>query len=71
MTIVLYEKCLATHDWQHEYSDEYRITRKGREEKEQLQRMQKLYDTDFTLWNYYAPEEFKRGIANECNIKAN
>jgi hypothetical protein len=60
MSIVLYEKCLAFCDWQHEYSDDYRVTRKGREELVQLQRMQKLYDTDFTLWNHYAPEEFKK-----------
>lgn len=62
MTIALYEKCLQQHDYFHEFSDDYRITRKGREELVQLQRMQKLYDVDFTLWNHYAPQEFKKGL---------
>ncbi len=60
MSIALYEKCLAAHDFFFEFSDDFRVYRKGREELAQLQRMQKLYDEHFTLWNYYAPEEFKR-----------
>ncbi len=60
MTIALYEKCLASHDWFYDFSCDYSVYRKGRAEKEQLQRMQKLYDADFTLWNYYAPQEFKK-----------
>jgi len=70
MSIALYEKCLLLHDWTHDFSDEYRITRKGREEKVQLMRMQKLYDEDFTLWNYYAPVEFKKGLTNERHTKS-
>jgi hypothetical protein len=62
MTIALYEKCLAAYDWTHEFSDDFRVYRKGREELEQLRRMQKLYDEDFTLWNYYAPKEFKINV---------
>jgi len=62
MSIVLYEKCLAAHDWEFDRSDDFRVYRKGREELVQLQRMQKLYDADYTLWNYYAPEEFKKNI---------
>jgi hypothetical protein len=62
MTIALYEKCLAFHDWFYDFSCDYSVYRKGREELVQLQRMQKLYDTDFTLWNHYAPQEFKKNI---------
>jgi hypothetical protein len=60
MTIALYEKCLAFHDWFSDFSCDYSVYRKGRTEKEQLMRMQKLYDKDCVLWNHYAPQEFKR-----------
>jgi hypothetical protein len=69
MTISLYEKCLASCDWYAAWSDSYTVYRKGQDQMEQLRRMQKLYDTDYTLWNYYAPQEFKKGIINERNTK--
>jgi hypothetical protein len=70
MSIALYEKCLAAADWYSDYSDDYTVYRKGREELAQLQRMQKLYDTDFTLWNHCAPEEFKK-IIKKGNFEMN
>lgn len=60
MTITLYEESLKSHDWWHEYSDSQEVYLKVREELVRLRRFQKLYDEDFTLWNYYAPEEFKK-----------
>jgi hypothetical protein len=60
MSIALYEKCLIFHDWFSDFSCDHSVYRKGRAEKEQIIRMQKLYDEDCTLWNYYAPEEFKK-----------
>lgn len=55
-----YEVQLRIHDWLYEFSDDFRVYSKGKREREQLERMQKALDPDCSIWNNYAPEEFKR-----------
>lgn len=60
MSIALYEEALKSFDWWYEHSDSQEVYLRGRAVYHHLQRMRKLYDEDFTLWNYYAPKEFQR-----------
>mgnify|MGYP000497543750 CR=1 FL=1 len=57
-----YKYLLTTHDWSYEYSDDHRVYTKGREEKNKLYWYQERIDQNFTTWNEYAPEGYKRNV---------
>lgn len=51
---------LRTHDWFYEYSDDHGVWRRGSDERDQLRRLQEEIDSDYKVWNQYAPDMFKR-----------
>ena len=55
-----YRSLLQDHDWYYEYSDDHNIYTRGETERSDLRRMQEKIDEDFSIWNEYAPKEFKR-----------
>jgi hypothetical protein len=60
MTTALYIEALKSFPWDDDYSDDFRVWDAWNIKRKQITRMQKLYDTDHTLWNCYAPEKFKK-----------
>lgn len=55
-----YIKLLHRHDWHYEYSDNQVVWRTGKEERDEILKMQKEIDIDFKMWNNVCPEQFKR-----------
>ena len=51
---------LRKHDWYYEYSDDHGVWRRGSDERDQLRRLQEEIDSDYKVWNQYAPDMFKR-----------
>lgn len=51
---------LRAHDWSFEYSDSHSVWQRGRASLGELQALQCRLDSDFAIWNNYAPEGFKR-----------
>lgn len=56
-----YRKKLKSHDWTFEYSEDQSVWRRGRQERDALQQLQKRLDPDCTIWNSIAPSDFQRG----------
>lgn len=55
-----YRALLQDHDWYYEYSDDHGSYTNGHEEKTAIRILQLKVDEDFSIWNEYAPEDFKR-----------
>lgn len=55
-----YRAALRNHDWSYDYSDDPRVYRAGRLEREALLAKQRVYDPDWSIWNEIAPEGYKR-----------
>lgn len=50
-----YAADLKAHDWEHEFSDDGSVYRRGRAEYLRLQAVQRAIDRDFAIWNAHAP----------------
>jgi hypothetical protein len=55
----LYAQKLRQHDWHYEYSDDGHTYRKGRQEREELRRLQQRLDRDFSIWNEHCAPGFQ------------
>ena len=51
-----YRTKLASHDWYYQYSDDGSVYRKGRDQYQELVKMQKVLDVDSAIWNAYSKE---------------
>ena len=60
MTKEEYLSKLKTHDWFYEFSDDFVVWRMGQVADALLRKAQTLHDPEFTLWNQYAPKDFKK-----------
>lgn len=58
-----YKKLLRWHDWWHEYSDDSRAWREGRQQREEIYKLQRVVDPDYRLYNEAAPKELRMGGA--------
>lgn len=60
----LFEYCqaLQLHDWSFEYSDDHSVWQRGRASLGALQEMQPKVDPDFTVWNKFAPTDYRRQV---------
>lgn len=52
---------LKAHDWEHEFSEDYRVWRAGRDSLALLRAMQKEVDLDGSIWDQHAPEGHRIG----------
>jgi hypothetical protein len=61
----LFDYCAALHmhDWSFEYSDDHSVWQRGRMSLGALQEMQSKVDPDFTIWNKFAPEGYRRKVS--------
>lgn len=50
-----YLTALRTLDWQHEFSDDERAYRRGRQQMQRIRELQPLVDPDTALFNAYRP----------------
>lgn len=57
-----YRGLLKNHDWYSEYSDDQRVWEKGSEEYQKIIKMAEQIDTDYSIFNEYAPDEYKRSV---------
>jgi len=55
-----YIRLLRSHDWTFEFSDDQQVWRRGSHERKELEFIQPQIDPDFTVWNKYAPKEFRK-----------
>lgn len=55
-----YRELLQHHDWTYEYSDDIRMWRAGKVQRDVINNLQPELDPDFELWNQYCPPEWKR-----------
>lgn len=55
----VYKRLLAQHDWFYNESDDPTVFRKGRDERVTISRLCLLCDSDYSIWNQYAPVELK------------
>ena len=55
-----YKKLLSWHDWYYDYSDDHSVWQRGHGERQDLYRMQDAIDSDYKIWNQYAPDMYKR-----------
>ena len=55
-----YKSLLSRHDWYYDYSDDHSVWTRGSNERKELNRMQDAIDSDYAIWNEYAPDMFKR-----------
>lgn len=55
-----YKSLLSRHDWYYDYSDDHSVWTRGSNERKQLNSMQDAIDSDYAIWNEYAPDMFKR-----------
>ena len=53
---------VKNHDWYSEYSDDQRVWEKGSEEYQKIIKMAEQIDTDYSIFNEYAPDEYKRSV---------
>tara|TARA_B100001939_G_C16842192_1_gene573596 strand:+ start:830 stop:1015 length:186 start_codon:yes stop_codon:yes gene_type:complete len=53
-----YIQKLKSHDWYHVYSDDHRVYTRGRDQRQELYRLQVELDPKFKVWNTYAPEPY-------------
>lgn len=54
-----YIDLLKGHDWYYQYSDDHSVYKRGQRERSNLISMQKEFDEYRTVWNKYAPEDFR------------
>ena len=54
-TLENYQKLLREHDWEHEYSADANVYRRGVEQRRELHRLRRLLDHDNVVWNSIAP----------------
>lgn len=52
---------LKAHDWGHEFSDDPRVWRAGRESLLLLRALQRELDLDGSIWDQHAPEGHRIG----------
>ena len=57
-----YRGLLKNHDWFSEYSDDQRVWEKGSTEYQKIIQMAEQIDTDYSIFNEYAPDEYKRSV---------
>ena len=50
-----YRFALMSHDWEHQYSDDQRVWRRGNEERKHLQAERAAIDADGAIWNLLCP----------------
>jgi hypothetical protein len=55
-----YRRRLKAHDWSYDYSDDYHVYKRGKEELGWLRGQQKMLDPDYTIWNSFAPYDYQR-----------
>jgi hypothetical protein len=55
-----YAAKLRQHDWHFEYSDDGRVYRRGRAEREELCKLQATLDADWQIWNAHCDPLFRR-----------
>ena len=55
-----YRKLLKHHDWFSEYSDDHKVWEKASVEYTQIICMAQQIDSDYKIFNQYAPDEFKK-----------
>lgn len=55
-----YRRRLDAHDWFGNYADEQKVWMAWREERIALEDAARILDRNFTIWNQYAPEQFKK-----------
>lgn len=55
-----YKSLLSRHDWYYDYSDDHSVWTRGSNERKELNNMQNAIDSDYKIWNEYAPDMFKR-----------
>jgi hypothetical protein len=58
-----YVSALKAHDWSHEFSDDGRVYRRGRDELEQLRATQQRIDRNFQVWNQHCDPQCMNGRA--------
>lgn len=61
----LYRLAMRQHDWSHEFSDEHRVWKAGRESLAKITEMQKDIDPDGEIWNQHAPVGYRIGRTAE------
>lgn len=59
MTLKDYINALKRHDWHFEYSDHRATYERGRNERVALRQAQRELDPLGTLWNEYAPADYR------------
>lgn len=55
-----YVSTLRRHDWSYAFADDYSVYRRGCDERACICRLQREIDQDFSVWNAYAPEEYRK-----------
>lgn len=60
-----YRKLLKHHDWFSEYSDDHSVWEKGSIEYTQILCMAQQIDSDYKIFNQYAPDEYKKESNHE------
>ena len=56
-----YRKLLKNHDWHSEYSDDHSVWERAAVEYTQIMCMAQQIDSDYKIFNEYAPDEYKQG----------
>ena len=59
-----YRKLLKHHDWFSEYSDDHSVWEKASTEYTKIICMAQQIDSDYKIFNEYAPDEFKKDSNN-------
>ena len=54
-----YIKTLEKFDWWTDYSDDHSVYERGREAYAELQKVRKLIDVDYQVWNSIVPKDFR------------
>ena len=57
-----YVKLLQGMDWYYEYSDDNRVWQKGQTQYQDLLKIAKKVDPDFSIWNRYAPQDCQKQL---------
>ena len=55
-----YIELLKKHDWTYDYSEDQTVWLRGVGERATLTRLQKQLDKDLSVWNTYAPFDYRR-----------
>lgn len=54
-----YRKLLKSHDWYYDYSDDHRVWKSGVAARDTLNGLRRQLDPEGTIWNEYAPDNYK------------